>query len=98
VLHGLLEVGYFALVDLCHRLVVLGCHREPSHVRVDVNGFNQTIGSLCKENRRQQRLMISVYYLLELRGKKTFIANLLRSILSFSLWRLKMGRKRSFLH
>ena len=45
--HGLFEVGDVALVDLGDGLVVLGCHREPPHVRVYVDSLHQASGRLC---------------------------------------------------
>ena len=47
VVHGLLEVGDVGLVDLSNCLVMLGGHREPSHIRVDVDGLHQAPGRLC---------------------------------------------------
>ena len=48
VVHSLFEVGDVALVDLRDGLVVLGRHREPSHVCVNVDRLHQASGCLCK--------------------------------------------------
>ena len=47
VVHSLLEVGDVALIDLRNGLVVLGGHREPAHVCVDVHRLQQGSGRLC---------------------------------------------------